>query len=564
VTELGTGRPLRVLWMIKGLGPGGAERLLVSMAADIDRDAVALEAAYLIPHKDQLVPELKAAGVVTHCLEGTRLSDPRWIARLRRLVRNGHYDIVHIHSPAVAALARPALRFQTGRSRPRLVYTEHNLWPSYGVPTRWANRLTYGLDDLHLAVSDSVKESVSRRWRPSVEVIVHGVPVAAVARRAAERDEVRAELGFGPDDVVAGIVANHRADKDYPTLLRAAAQIPGVSFVAVGQGPLTAQIEADHRALGLGDRFRLLGYRPDALRVMAAFDIFTLSSTAEGYPVALMESLALGLPVVATAVGGVVDAIRPGIEGDLVPAGRPDLLAAAIERLATDPSRRSLMADACRLRAQDFDIQRAAARTGAVYQSLAGSGTVELGTEVDVAAAAALHASEITEGFLPTLGPTFLRRLYRRIVRWDGSFLLVIRDDDGVAGMAAATEDVGRLYRAFLVRDGIVAGIAAAPRLMRSWRKVLETLRYPAGERELPRSELLAVAVSPRARGRGIGRQLVLAVTDELTRRGVTNARVVAGTGNAPALRLYSSAGYRPAAQIEVHEGVGSQVLTWR
>jgi ribosomal protein S18 acetylase RimI-like enzyme len=182
------------------------------------------------------------------------------------------------------------------------------------------------------------------------------------------------------------------------------------------------------------------------------------------------------------------------------------------------------------------------------------------GTLDDVGTAAALHAGQIGEGFLPTLGPAFLRRLYRRIVLWPGSFLLVA---DGGVGMAAATEDVSALYRAFLVRDGIAAGIAAGPRLARSWRKVVETLRYPSAERDLPPAELLAVAVAPDARGRGLGRSLVTAVNEELTQRGVTSARVVTAAGNAAALALYRSAGYTPVATVQVHAGSDSRVLTW-
>jgi len=185
------------------------------------------------------------------------------------------------------------------------------------------------------------------------------------------------------------------------------------------------------------------------------------------------------------------------------------------------------------------------------------------GTEADAPGAAALHAAEISEGFLPTLGPVFLRRLYRRIVRSEGSFLLVSSDELGLVGMASATEDVGGLYRAFLVKDGPAAAVAAAPRLLRSWRKVIETLHYPAAERALPSAELLSVAVAPRGRGQGLGAELVAGVNEELRRRGVDDAKVVAAADNKAALRLYEAAGYRRTATIEVHGGAPSEVLTW-
>ncbi len=187
---------------------------------------------------------------------------------------------------------------------------------------------------------------------------------------------------------------------------------------------------------------------------------------------------------------------------------------------------------------------------------------IRAGREPDAADAARLHAEQIEEGFLSTLGPRFLTLLYRRVVRWPGSLLVVAENDGVVVGQAAATEDVGGLYRQFMLKDGLVAGLVALPQLARRWRSALETLRYPSHD-GLPAAELLAVAVCSEVRGRGIGRALVLAANEELARRGVTDARVVVAEGNAPARALYRSAGFRPATSIRVHARTRSEVLTW-
>jgi ribosomal protein S18 acetylase RimI-like enzyme len=192
-----------------------------------------------------------------------------------------------------------------------------------------------------------------------------------------------------------------------------------------------------------------------------------------------------------------------------------------------------------------------------------GGVVVRAGSERDAQVAARLHADEITEGFLSSLGPLFLELLYRRVVRSGDSFLLVAEQGDGIVGHAAATEDVPRLYREFLRHEGVAAGVVAAPRLLRRWRSVLETLRYPAVQGHLPKAELLAVAVSSRSRGRGVGRALVTGANQELLRRGVRDARVVVATANTAALRLYMSSGFCPAAEIHVHPDRPSQVLTW-
>ena len=141
-------------------------------------------------------------------------------------------------------------------------------------------------------------------------------------------------------------------------------------FIAVGQGPQEAEIRALHARLGLGDRLQLLGHRPDAVRVMGACDVFCLASHHEGLPVALMEALVLGLPVVATAVGGVTEVVDDEQEGLLVAPGRPGELATALVRMLTDAAGREAMASAAVTRGETLSIEAAVRRTEAVYAAL--------------------------------------------------------------------------------------------------------------------------------------------------------------------------------------------------
>jgi glycosyltransferase involved in cell wall biosynthesis len=207
-------------------------------------------------------------------------------------------------------------------------------------------------------------------------VLVHGIDLDDVAAHWSARERTRTELGIDDATVLVVTLANLRAHKDYPTLLAAARRSldagAEIRFVAVGQGPLEADVQELAGRLGLGGAFQLLGYRADALDVLAAADIFTLSSMAEGYPVSLMEALALGKPVVATAVGGIPEAVRSGVEGLTVPPRRPDLLGDALTALAGDAGLRAQFGRAALARSTLFDIRRATKRIEAVYDEVRG------------------------------------------------------------------------------------------------------------------------------------------------------------------------------------------------
>jgi L-malate glycosyltransferase len=365
---------IRVLWLIKGLGPGGAERLLTTCAAVRDREAFEYRAAYLLPWKDRLVPELERLEVPVECLSVGDERDVRWAARLRSRLLDDPVDIVHAHSPYAAGIGRLVARSLPRACRPRLVSTEHNAWSRFAFATRALNAMTSPLDDAVIAVSTEVRDSIRGPAWARAEVVVHGVPLEHVRAASAGREQTRQELGVGPDEVLVATVANYVPKKDYPNLLEAARRVveraPTVRFVAVGQGPREREVVELRRRLGLEDRVVLTGYRDDAVRVLAGADLFVLASRWEGLPVALMEALALGLPVVATAVGGVPEALEPGVEGELVPPGRPERLAAAISTLAADPVRRKEMGEAARTRGDEFDIRRAVRRIEAIYREV--------------------------------------------------------------------------------------------------------------------------------------------------------------------------------------------------
>jgi glycosyltransferase involved in cell wall biosynthesis len=365
----------RVRWLIKGLGPGGAEHLLLAAAGKHDRSAFDMDVDYLLPWKDALVAPLARAGVPATCLEVRNEHDLRWAWRFRHRLRSEPVDILHVHSPYPAAVARLVVRSLPRSVRPRLVYTTHNNWSSFHGATRAANALTMRLDDADIVVSRDAYASIWPSLASRVELVEHGVALDAVRALKSERNVVRKELGVGGEPLV-GTVANLRANKDWPNLLHAARRMlddgSPARFVGVGQGPLESEVRELHDELQLGDRFLLLGHREDAVRVMSACDVFVLASVVEGLPVAVMEAMALGLPIVATEVGGLPEMVTAGVEGLLVPPRDSGALAAAIACVLEDDNLRSRMAEAASTRANDYDITNAVRRIEAIYRGVLG------------------------------------------------------------------------------------------------------------------------------------------------------------------------------------------------
>ena len=357
----------RILLLIKGLQPGGTERLLADMAPHLDRSRAGYELAYLVRQHDDVDGELERAGVRVHYLDGARGAG--WIGRLRQLVRERRFGLVHSHSPYAAAGARIGL----AGLRPRVVhvYTEHNVWAAYHPLTRLANAVTFPRNDHVFTVSDQARRSILAPLRGAhVETLLHGlVPAAAVDRAAA-----RAELGLAPDAPVVGTIAGFRPEKAHRDLLAAAAlvraRVRGVRFVLVGDGPLEDALRTQARELGIEDTVVFAGYRARAGRLAGAFDVFALASHHEGLPIALLEAMAGGVPIVATAVGGVPEAVRDGREGLLVAPRRPPALADALVALLDDPARRAALGAAARARAADFDLEAAVRRMESVYAEL--------------------------------------------------------------------------------------------------------------------------------------------------------------------------------------------------
>jgi ribosomal protein S18 acetylase RimI-like enzyme len=198
---------------------------------------------------------------------------------------------------------------------------------------------------------------------------------------------------------------------------------------------------------------------------------------------------------------------------------------------------------------------------------------IRVGTADEAAVAARLHAQQITTGFLSSLGPAFLEHLYRRVALWDGGLLLVAIEDapdagpggGEVVGFIASADPTSGLYRQFLRHDAVGAALATVVPLLRSWPKVVETLRH--GSSASPGvgrgPEVLAMAVDAGSQGKGLGRRLVLGFLDAVVAGGGSEGYTVIAQDNEPSLALYRRCGFGPTEVFELHAGTASVVMQW-
>lgn len=358
----------RILVLIKGLGVGGAEKLLAEGAKHWDRDLYHYEVAYVLPWKDQLVGEFQELGIEVHLIGSRKGLRPGVALRLRRLVRERRIDLVHVHSPTLGVLARLV-------SRAPVVYTEHNMSESYRRPTRLANRLTYRRNTALIAVSGAVAGSVEGWAGPKPLVITNGVSCSISSE---ETSRARAELGLADETPLVAHVGNIRPGKGHDMLIDSARTLAqrrdDVTWVSIGGEKYPGDLDrvvSRARHEGLEGRLRFMGRRPDALSFVGAADVYVNPSEVEGLPVAVLEALSLARPVVATAVGGVPSVIKDGETGLLIESGDSEGLASGVQRLLEDPGlARRLGEEGRALVEREYSLAAMVSAVEAVYEDV--------------------------------------------------------------------------------------------------------------------------------------------------------------------------------------------------
>jgi glycosyltransferase involved in cell wall biosynthesis len=242
-----------------------------------------------------------------------------------------------------------------------VVHTVHGLLDSEPWHGPWFKRWAARYTDAIATVSAPLRDYLVERAgvpRGSITIVPNGVDTD-VYRPGPAAGRIRKQFGLGADSCIIGHVARFSAVKNHEMLLHAFArvvnEVPGAFLALAGDGPLRAAIEAMIRELGIESRVGLLGHMSEQVpSLYREFDVFVLPSLAEGTSMSILEAMASGVPVVATAVGGTPDVLDHGRSGVLVPSRDAEALAAALGALLRNPSERKRLGSASRQRIREL------------------------------------------------------------------------------------------------------------------------------------------------------------------------------------------------------------------
>jgi glycosyltransferase involved in cell wall biosynthesis len=368
---------MKVLHIMTAIDRGGAENHLMELVTHQCGAGFEVSVAYL-KGQGYWAPRMRELGAAVHFLDLKFYGDLKPVMRLRRLIAEGGFDLLHAHLPPAELYVRLALLGMNGRRLPMLI-SKHNDCAFHELPGerllgRWVARRAWRVVAISQAVHDFMVGPTLGLPPAQVETIYYGsdprpyedVPASAAAA-------LRRQWGAMDDTLVIGFMGRFVPQKDIPTLLRAYAQfaraLPGRSkLVIVGQGPLEAELRRLAEELHIAGDVVWPGFREDVPAVMHAFDVFAITSVHEGFGLVLVEAMAAGKPVVATRAGAIPEVVVDGETGLLTDAGDCAALRLAFEKML-DPALRARCGAAGRTRArQRFTLDRMFAETDALYR----------------------------------------------------------------------------------------------------------------------------------------------------------------------------------------------------
>lgn len=371
---------IRVVEVV-GNSEGGGTRFVVSLLEHMDPSR--MMATLVAPDAPWLAAFCAERGIVYRPLPLLESrTGPTLSRELGMILREADPHLVHAHGTRAAWFAARSLPARSARrQRPPLIYSEHLFstdarrgiakLPWYAI--EWY--ICHRADVLTTSCQTNATRALAAHWTTTKRIALdhYGIDQQVIRAQAA-RPHTRSELGVPDDSVLIGSVGRLIPQKGFSDLLDALALVtprhPNVMCLIVGDGPLRASLEHQCRILGLDRRVRFVGAHLEPWRVLAMCDMVVLPSLFEGLSLALLEALAIGMPVITTQVGGAAEVVTSGHNGLLVPPGRPAALAEAVERMLDDAQLRA----ACRANGppsvQTYDLQQVLDLLLGAYESL--------------------------------------------------------------------------------------------------------------------------------------------------------------------------------------------------
>ena len=377
---------LRVLHVITRLTLGGSSENTVLGMQALERAGYACTLAVGFAESETAVLEdarnrgCRLVDVPALRREIAPLADVRALRQLLDLIRRERPDIVHTHTSKAGFIGRLAARITRV---PAVIHQPHgHVFYGYWGPGRTAlftalERLAARWTDLIITLTTrGIEEHLARGigTRKRFAAVPSGVPTEALRARAPRRDAARAQHDIPPDAFVVAALGRCVRIKGFDLLVtawpRVVAALPQARLLLIGDGPERAALEAQARRLGVAERLRVTGATPDVAGWLAAADALAAPSRNEGMGRALVEAMALGLPVIGAAVGGIPAVVDDGRTGRLVPPEDPAALATAVIELGRDPDLRAKLGEAAVSRAESFSTTSADRALVAAYEAL--------------------------------------------------------------------------------------------------------------------------------------------------------------------------------------------------
>ncbi len=371
---------IRVLETIRQGAIGGGESHVLSLVAALD--PTRFEPVVLSFTDGAMVEVLRARHIPVHIIPTERPFDVTKWQQVKELMRRERIDLVHAHGTRAQSNTFWAAR-QLGLP---VLYTVHG-WSFHVDQPSWlrisrqlGERVLMRYADVTISVSESNRQDGLKFSAMRNAVVVrYGIDLAVFDphQPIGPGPGLRAELGIGPDTVLVGSLVRMTIQKDPLTLIRAVAALPAdldLVCLMIGEGDLRPAAEQLVRDLHMGSRVRFLPFRQDVAYVLQGLDIYCLPSLWEGLPIGLLEAMAMGKAVVATAIDGTREAVQSEVNGLLIAPQSPGQLTQALTRLATDANlRRQLGQQAYRTVREQFGADTMVRRVEQLYLQLCGA-----------------------------------------------------------------------------------------------------------------------------------------------------------------------------------------------